>query len=1100
MPVYARDILKSWFERGDKPTQEQFANLLDSLFHKTEDEDFLKKAIHNPSIAYKQYWVAFKDNVFYYSKVDQSAGAFDASRWEIIGGVNPSKLAGGWKSVATLSDRNSLAVGTELSEDGLGSGDRRVGMIASVLEVIGDEIQPNFDFSSDSGGFYNNDPSLTALTTGITGGVALGNSTVQFSGVKLKAGKRYALHIEGSGSSIVGLTTNWLYDSKGYDGGFGGQDINFSGASNDIIIQCDGQNRYIGLNYFGAGSGYTITRFSIKEISKKEYQLQIPGYLAMNDAARLTALANNAYWVEFKSNPEISEIDGLSAALDSKENKSEKDTANGYIGLDGWKIKFRNLANTFTSFLQNTATAARTYSWPDKDITVAGVDDVATALSTANSYTDSRIASTEVAQGNYDASSNAFPTSANVLFPTSGSALKKGYKWRISVPGTPSGFQALNVGDEIRLLVDNPTTAADWAAIEGNLGYVPENISNKTNTVTGNETSTSLYLSVKGYFDYLVGGYKTFLETYFDTKYKTKIDINDYLTNRSPNVSRIITNASSLGNSVRGAVLGNSIVQGSNATSAAAAWPQQLGGELYNYTGIASGNDWSPGNFGEGGQNILNIAAYLADDGDTNFPQVARGRIYSLYNYFFLMPLRNSTSTLSIGHYRIFLRAIIRQIKSKNMDCIIVTDPPQINQTTGALLDTYSNFGVYKDEVEKIAAEEGASYFDYHGYCVDRYLYQAFDLRTIQDDGTHPGNIGHDEIGNFVFKGLIKPPICSPFIPTELANGGYSVLVSRYNAMSGSPSVVSGLGTPTTPRQLQLNEGSTQAYINSATIGFWSPIPAVGQIMVYLGGTGNTTTVSHKYSSNTVGVTGLTLETAFVRSNYSYALWQKATSGIGSVINAGYSISASGNAQVQGCIFIGSSLYDYQPTVVNGSESGTWSDIALAAQAGQGAGGGAARQSSTIGDSITLRWFGHSLHCELVQGNNIGNIDQVTDGGATTNIVCYSGAVANTRPRQLERNLAEGWHTTVLTVALKSGASTGNLIRIGQFRSFTDQAFSSNRMIYKKAGDVFRVPQSWKNFNIQRVISGAPNIDEVIEGASSITVGGTGVAAIKLER
>jgi hypothetical protein len=32
-----------------------------------------------------------------------------------------------------------------------------------------------------------------------------------------------------------------------------------------------------------------------------------------------------------------------------------------------------------------------------------------------------------------------------------------------------------------------------------------ENISNKTNTVVGNETSTTLYLSVKGYYDYLVG-------------------------------------------------------------------------------------------------------------------------------------------------------------------------------------------------------------------------------------------------------------------------------------------------------------------------------------------------------------------------------------------------------------------------------------------------------------------------------------------------------------------------------------------------------------------------------------------------------------------
>lgn len=33
----SRAILKTWFETGDKPTQNQFAELIDSLFHRTED-------------------------------------------------------------------------------------------------------------------------------------------------------------------------------------------------------------------------------------------------------------------------------------------------------------------------------------------------------------------------------------------------------------------------------------------------------------------------------------------------------------------------------------------------------------------------------------------------------------------------------------------------------------------------------------------------------------------------------------------------------------------------------------------------------------------------------------------------------------------------------------------------------------------------------------------------------------------------------------------------------------------------------------------------------------------------------------------------------
>lgn len=59
------------------------------------------------------------------------------------------------------------------------------------------------------------------------------------------------------------------------------------------------------------------------------------------------------------------------------ENVANKDTSGGYVGLDVWKIKFRNAANTFTSFLVNAATAARTYTFPDRSGTIADDTDLA---------------------------------------------------------------------------------------------------------------------------------------------------------------------------------------------------------------------------------------------------------------------------------------------------------------------------------------------------------------------------------------------------------------------------------------------------------------------------------------------------------------------------------------------------------------------------------------------------------------------------------------------------------------------------------------------------------------------------------------------------
>lgn len=51
-------------------------------------------------------------------------------------------------------------------------------------------------------------------------------------------------------------------------------------------------------------------------------------------------------------------------------------TWQGLVGLSNNLIKFTNVAATFTSFFRNVNTASRTYLFPDRDITVAGLDDI----------------------------------------------------------------------------------------------------------------------------------------------------------------------------------------------------------------------------------------------------------------------------------------------------------------------------------------------------------------------------------------------------------------------------------------------------------------------------------------------------------------------------------------------------------------------------------------------------------------------------------------------------------------------------------------------------------------------------------------------------
>lgn len=64
-------------------------------------------------------------------------------------------------------------------------------------------------------------------------------------------------------------------------------------------------------------------------------------------------------------------------ALNLKQSSSEKDATGGYAGLTLFKINFKNVANTFISFLTNSNTAARTYTFQDRNGTIADDTDLA---------------------------------------------------------------------------------------------------------------------------------------------------------------------------------------------------------------------------------------------------------------------------------------------------------------------------------------------------------------------------------------------------------------------------------------------------------------------------------------------------------------------------------------------------------------------------------------------------------------------------------------------------------------------------------------------------------------------------------------------------
>lgn len=104
-----------------------------------------------------------------------------------------------------------------------------------------------------------------------------------------------------------------------------------------------------------------------------------------------------------------------------------------------------------------------------------------TAESNAKDYADTLVVGLLDDRGNYN------PTATSAYPTTGGSgvdgAILKGDLWAISADGTINGI-AVTIGDTIRALVDDPVQAnANWAIIQNNLIYVPENINNKATSL-----------------------------------------------------------------------------------------------------------------------------------------------------------------------------------------------------------------------------------------------------------------------------------------------------------------------------------------------------------------------------------------------------------------------------------------------------------------------------------------------------------------------------------------------------------------------------------------------------------------------------------------
>jgi len=126
-----------------------------------------------------------------------------------------------------------------------------------------------------------------------------------------------------------------------------------------------------------------------------------------------------------------------------------------------------------------------------------------TAENNAKSYADALVVGLLDDRGNYDASTNLFPSTGGS--GTSGTVLK-GDLWTVSVAGTLGGI-SVGIGDVVRALVNTPgQTSSNWVVTEHNFGYVAENQANKSDNGSLGTSTTSYptQRAVKEYVDSMI--------------------------------------------------------------------------------------------------------------------------------------------------------------------------------------------------------------------------------------------------------------------------------------------------------------------------------------------------------------------------------------------------------------------------------------------------------------------------------------------------------------------------------------------------------------------------------------------------------------------
>jgi hypothetical protein len=193
-----------------------------------------------------------------------------------------------------------------------------------------------------------------------------------------------------------------------------------------------------------------------------------------------TLIANTDSVAEGNTNKYFTQLRSIQSVLSNYVNGVSGAVSSGDTvvnAISKLQTQINNAINDYTAKLVTKEDLANKVT----DFSVVN-DTLYPSVQAVKTYADALVAGVLKDCGNWNASTNQFPTNGGTGL---NGAIRKGNLWYVAVAGTLGGIP-VNVGDAFRALVDGPgQTASNWAVLESNLGYVPYNSTNPAGYISG---------------------------------------------------------------------------------------------------------------------------------------------------------------------------------------------------------------------------------------------------------------------------------------------------------------------------------------------------------------------------------------------------------------------------------------------------------------------------------------------------------------------------------------------------------------------------------------------------------------------------------------